>query len=482
MIPPGTAARLKAGEPLNVLPSPIHLTVGVRDVLVITNDDEAIHQVGPIILGSRQTYRIPFRRPGHVQVQLLAPRGGHAHARHRPAARGRPRPAALAPGLPRHLVVGPGTETPPCRTSPLPFAFPIPACARSSPRPRASSPGSTCEAALARAQAELGIIPEAAAREIVKKAQLVVPGPRRGAGRARKTGHPLVPLVWELDKACEGDAGGYVHWGATTQNITQTGQLLQARRAHEIFLGQLAAILTTLADLAERSKDMLLPGRTHGQHAVPATFGFKVAVWIDELGRHVERLIGCEERVFVAMLGGGAGTLASLGEPGLATQAQDGGARSAWRRCPCPRAPSATIRRSTCALLGMLAATCSKVGREIYTLMKQEFGEVEEPVPAGTVGSSTMPQKRNPKLSQDIIAAAAADPRARPPGARSHADRARGRPDDQHHDEPRARGRPASSPATCSRAWSRCSTGSRCSPPACARTSTSRAGSSWRRR
>src|SRR5437899_565640 len=79
-------------------------------------------------------------------------------------------------------------------------------------------------------------------------------------------------------------------------------------------------VRAAFADLAEKTKDMLLPGRTHGQHAVPATFGFKVAVWIDELGRHVERLHGCERRVFVAMLGGGAGTLASLGEPGLRTQ------------------------------------------------------------------------------------------------------------------------------------------------------------------
>ena len=154
------------------------------------------------------------------------------------------------------------------------------------------------------------------------------------AGLAR-TGHPLVPLVWELDRACEGDAGGYVHWGATTQNITQTGQLLQVRRAHDIFLRQLAAILTTLADLAERTKDVLLPGRTHGQHAVPATFGFKVAVWIDELGRHVERLHGCEGRVFVAMLGGGAGTLASLGEIGLATQ-EKMAARLGMRPMPVP--------------------------------------------------------------------------------------------------------------------------------------------------
>ncbi len=262
------------------------------------------------------------------------------------------------------------------------------------------------EAALAEAQAELGVIPAAAAREIVRKAQLSFLD--LGAVRAglAKTGHPLVPLVWELDRACESDAGGYVHWGATTQNVTQTGQLLQVRRAHDVFLRQLAAILTTLADLAERTKDVLLPGRTHGQHAVPATFGFKVAVWIDELGRHVERLRGCERRVFVAMLGGGAGTLASLGELGLATQ-EKMAARLGLAPMPVPARTIGDHQAEYVMLLGMLASTCSKIGREIYTLMKQEFGEVEEPVPPGTVGSSTMPQKRNPKLSQDIIAAAA---------------------------------------------------------------------------
>ena len=110
--------------------------------------------------------------------------------------------------------------------------------------------------------------------------------------------------------------------GATTQNITQTGLLLLLRQAHDIFLQQLASLLDMLADLAERTKSMLIPGRTHGQHAVPATFGFKVAVWIDEFCRHVERLRACEGRVFVAMLGGGAGTVASLGEQGPPTQAK----------------------------------------------------------------------------------------------------------------------------------------------------------------
>src|SRR5215813_5761539 len=262
------------------------------------------------------------------------------------------------------------------------------------------------EAALAEAQAELGIIPEGAAREIVRKAHLSFIDLAAVRAGLAKTGHPLVPLVWELDRACEGDAGGYVHWGATTQNVTQTGQLLQVRRAHEIFLGQLATLFVSLADLAEKTKDMLLPGRTHGQHAVPATFGFKVAVWIDELGRHVERLRGAERRVFVAMLGGGAGTLASLGDLGLRTQERMA-AHLGMEPMPVPARTIGDHQAEYVMLLGMLAATGSKIGREIYTLMKQEFGEVEEPVPPGTVGSSTMPQKRNPKLSQDIIAAAA---------------------------------------------------------------------------
>src|SRR5262247_164661 len=262
------------------------------------------------------------------------------------------------------------------------------------------------EAALARAQAELGIIPEAAAHEIVRKAHLSYLDLEAVRAGLARTGHPLVPLVWELDRVCEGDAGGYVHWGATTQNVTQTGQLLQVRRAHEIFLHQLATLLGALADLADRTKDVLLPGRTHGQHAVPATFGFKVAVWIDELGRHADRLRACESRVFVAMLGGGAGTLASLGELGLRTQERMA-AHLSMAAMPLPARTIGDHQAEYVTLLGLLAATAGKIGREIYTLMKQEFGEVEEPVPPGTVGSSTMPQKRNPKLSQDIIAAAA---------------------------------------------------------------------------
>ncbi|MBG05625.1 MAG: adenylosuccinate lyase [Rhodospirillaceae bacterium] len=262
------------------------------------------------------------------------------------------------------------------------------------------------EAALAKAEAELGMIPEAAAEEIVKKCDLALFDRDRLTEGFTRTGHTLVPLVWELSRLCDGDAGNYVHWGATTQNITQTGDLLQLRKAHRIYLHQLSRIFTALAELADKSKDMALPGRTHGQHAVPATYGLKVAIWIDEFARHTERLRQCEPRVFQALLGGAAGTVASFGDEGLDVQAR----MAAHLDMPAMQVPARSIMDHLVEhvmLLGLLAATCGKFGYEIYTGMKQEFGEVEEPISPGTVGSSTMPQKRNPHLSQDVMAYAA---------------------------------------------------------------------------
>ena len=262
------------------------------------------------------------------------------------------------------------------------------------------------EAALARAQAELGIIPAAAAEAIAAKAQLALMDRARIDEGLARTGHTLVPLVWELGRIVGDPHGGWVHWGATTQNITQTGDLLVLRQAHAVFLRQIGEVLAAMAGLAERTADMPMAGRTHGQHAVPATFGYKVAVWIDELLRHVERLQQLAPRLFVAMLGGGAGTFASLGKQGPPVQKAIGRLLGFGTMTVPSRALGDHLAENIC-VLGLLAATCGKIGREIYTLMKTEFGEVEEPVPPGTVGSSTMPQKRNPKLCQDIIAAAA---------------------------------------------------------------------------
>jgi 3-carboxy-cis,cis-muconate cycloisomerase len=262
------------------------------------------------------------------------------------------------------------------------------------------------EVALARAQEELGIIPKGAAEAIAKGARLELMDRARLDEGFQRTGHTLVPLVWELGRVVGEPHGGWVHWGATTQNITQTGDLIVLRHAHRIFLRQIGEVLSAMAELAERGAEMALPGRTHGQHAVPATFGYKVAVWIDELSRHVERLEQAAPRIFVAMLGGGAGTFASLGNDGPPVQAGIGKHLGFGTMKVPSRALGDHLAENIC-ILALLAATSAKIGREIYTLMKTEFGEVEEPVPPGTVGSSTMPQKRNPKLCQDIIALAA---------------------------------------------------------------------------
>ena len=259
------------------------------------------------------------------------------------------------------------------------------------------------EVALARAEAEVGMIPESAATEIERRARLELFDLDRVTEGLRVTGHGLVPLVWELDRLCEGDAGGYAHWGATTQNITQTGDLLQVRKAHCIVLAEIGGLLEALAGLAERTKDDAIAGRPHAQHAVPSTFGAKVAVWIDELCRHVERLRQIEPRLFVAMLGGGGGTAASFDGHGPTLQARIGELLG-FGSMPLPSRTTYDHMTEYVLALAMLDTSCGKAAREVRTLMAEEFGEVEEPVPPGSVGSSTMPQKRNPKLCQDIIA------------------------------------------------------------------------------
>jgi adenylosuccinate lyase len=185
------------------------------------------------------------------------------------------------------------------------------------------------EAALAKAQAELDIVPSEAAEAIARVARLeLLDRARIDEGLAR-TGHTLVPLIWELARVVGDPHGGWVHWGATTQNITQTGDLLLLRQAHRILLRLIGEVLGAMAGLARRGADMVLAGRTHGQHAVPATFGYKVAVWIDELLRHVERFQQAAPRWggCVFGVGGGGG-----GPPHVRVARQAGPARASRHR------------------------------------------------------------------------------------------------------------------------------------------------------
>jgi 3-carboxy-cis,cis-muconate cycloisomerase len=262
------------------------------------------------------------------------------------------------------------------------------------------------EAALAQAEAKAGIVPVAAAKAISRKAdirKLDLPRIRRDMA---KTSHSLMSIINELSKAVGEPHGGWVHWGATTQNIMHTGDALVLREVHNEILHMLSETFTAMAALADRGKDMVCAGRTHGQHAVPITFGFKVAVWIDEFERHSERLHQVEPRVFTAMMGGAVGNYASLGEKGPFVQAEVARLLGLNPMDVPSRSIADALAEYTC-ILGLIASTSGRIAKEVYNLMQTEFGEAFETVPEGTIGSSTMPHKRNPQLADDCIAIAA---------------------------------------------------------------------------
>lgn len=258
------------------------------------------------------------------------------------------------------------------------------------------------EAALARAQAGLNVIPQSAAAEITRQATAEGIDYEKLRTGTNLVGYPILPLVRQLAARCAGDAGRYVHWGATTQDIMDTGNVLQLRASLTLIEQAIHHLITALAKLAQTHRDTVMAGRTHGQHALPVTFGFKVAVWIDELERHVERFAQCRPRLLRCSFNGAAGTLASLGDQGwavhqaLAAELDLAPAAIAWH----------TARDSFgefVALCGLLTATLGKLAREVAVLQQNEFGEVEEPFVHGKGSSSTMPQKRNPILCEAVI-------------------------------------------------------------------------------
>ena len=261
------------------------------------------------------------------------------------------------------------------------------------------------EAALARAEAAVGLIPAAAAAEITRKARAELIDLEALREGVRFTGHPLISLVRQLADLCEGEAGRYVHWGATTQDVTDTGLMLQAKAAHAIILRDLRALADALADLARRERDTLMPGRTHGQHATPITLGFKVAVWLDEVRRHSERMEQLAPRVFVGEFAGASTTLASVAAAGLEIQRRlmaDLGLAVPAIGWHAARDRFAELG----AMLAMVAATMGKIAHEVILLQKSEVMELEEPHHHGKVGSSTMPHKRNPMICEGIMAQA----------------------------------------------------------------------------
>jgi 3-carboxy-cis,cis-muconate cycloisomerase len=261
------------------------------------------------------------------------------------------------------------------------------------------------EAALARAQARLGLIPAAAAAEITAKARLErfdIEAVRRGTELA---GYPIVPLVKALGAACDGDAGRYVHWGATTQDIVDSALVLQVRDALALLADDLDATLVHLTQLSLRFRDTPMAGRSHLQHALPITFGFKCAVWLSAMQRHRQRLENLRGEILVVQFGGAVGTLASLGDDGMAVLA----ALAEELDLAVPPIAWHVARDGLAAaacFLGLLTGSLGKIATDIALLMQTEVGEVAEPHQEGRGGSSTMPQKRNPIASELILAAA----------------------------------------------------------------------------
>ncbi|HZS90177.1 MAG TPA: adenylosuccinate lyase [Chloroflexota bacterium] len=260
------------------------------------------------------------------------------------------------------------------------------------------------EAALARAEARVGIVPDEAAARISACVAETAWDPASLASGIAETFHPLVPAIRQLSERC-GPSGAYVHWGATTQDIMDTALVLQLRDALELLRRDMLGLREEWADLAARFRDTPMPGRTHGQHAPPITFGFKAAIWVSEMSRHIERLDACTPRLLVGQLAGASGTLASFGPSGLDIQRhmmEDlglGVPTIAWHT-------ARDALGELVSILGLLCATLNKVALEIVHLQQTEVAEVEEPFNWGKVGSSTMPHKRNPMICELIVALA----------------------------------------------------------------------------
>jgi len=262
------------------------------------------------------------------------------------------------------------------------------------------------EVALARVQGRLGVIPAQAAKDIAAKCDASKLDLGRLKQETEVVGYPILPLVRQLAAQC-GEAGKFLHWGATTQDIMDTAVVLQVRDALALIEKDIAELQATLARYAKRYRDTPMAGRTHLQQALPITFGYKLAIWLSMLDRHAERLQQMRPRVLVGQFAGAAGTLASLGNKGLAVQK----ALMEELRLAQPAATWHAARDGLAEavnFLGLLTGSLGKIAFDVMLLASTEVGEVSEPFVQGRGASSTMPQKRNPISSELILACAKA--------------------------------------------------------------------------
>jgi 3-carboxy-cis,cis-muconate cycloisomerase len=264
------------------------------------------------------------------------------------------------------------------------------------------------EAALARAEAKAGVIPADAAAAITAAADRGLDfDMARMKRETENVGYPILPLVHQLADAA-GEAGRYVHWGATTQDIMDTATVLQLRAALDLVGRDIEALRGILAGLAAKYRDTPMAGRTHLQQALPITFGYKAAVWLAMLDRHAERLEQLRPRVLMGQFAGAAGTLASLGDKGLEVQAAFC-AELGLAQPPITWHVARDGLAEAVGFLGLVTGSLAKVATDVMLMMATEFGgEAQEPFVKGRGGSSTMPQKRNPISSELMLATAKA--------------------------------------------------------------------------
>ncbi len=261
------------------------------------------------------------------------------------------------------------------------------------------------EVALAHVQAELGIIPTDAARLIEEAATRIVFDRKHYLQAVSETKHPLVPVLRQL-MAEAGDAGAFVHFGASSQDTVDTGLIMQCKRAFEEIQHLVTDVTQACLDMAQQYAETPMVGRTHGQHAVPTTFGLRAAVWADQWEDHSRRLSEARPRLLVGSFGGATGTLAGYGVRALETRdalmarlgldSPDISWHSAYERLA-----------EYVSLLALLSATAERIASDIFLLGRPEIDEVREGLEAANVGSSTMPHKQNPVISEAIAAAAA---------------------------------------------------------------------------
>jgi 3-carboxy-cis,cis-muconate cycloisomerase len=268
------------------------------------------------------------------------------------------------------------------------------------------------EAALARAQAALGVIPGTAAMPIAAKCHADFFDLDALAKGAALGGNPAIPLVKRLTAlVAESDkeAARFAHWGATSQDAMDTGLVLQLRSFLGLLESDLLSLSRALADLAQSRRHTGMVGRTWLQQALPTTLGLKAAGWLDAVHRHRMRLMELKPRLLVIQLGGAAGTLASLGERGIEVAA----VLATELDLTCPALPWHGTRDRVAELatfLGLLTGSLGKMARDWSLLMQTEVGEVLEPAGEGKGGSSTMPHKRNPVAASVVLSAATRAP------------------------------------------------------------------------